>query len=375
MTELLPTGRILIQRAGRVPVETGQADFLVFPIADQAENAVGLVSQCEVEFSSTVENTAATAAFEIDNLHPNTVRAMAELGYVKILAGYIGHEDRPPQIIFFGRLETWAHRFVAGSIKWTFSANAFPTDIWAIRPHATQPRSNTGGPQRIKVGEAVRILADRIGIGRENVRMPRIFDGDLSDTDIKRRPDLAPKATETFVNAITLETWSTRDTAIEELQKLMQRVSLAVKETFGVVRNYSLLPNVNNPYRIVIGDVNVYSGESLNLDLDSPTIISAGPVESAASTPATVATTDAADDLGQAEPAATVVTVKEYGAAMPFDPKVAMGVLIKGRSTKFGLNPHFRVTKGKHQLNGSPMRWRTECQGTLQPEVSLARSS
>lgn len=363
-----------MQKAGTVP-SSGLATFYDLPIADQGENKFGIVSACEVPFSSTFEGTAVVATFEVANLHPETVRKMAQEGFVRIEAGYVGHPTRPPQTIFFGRLDDYNYRLSSGKIKWVFTASALPNEVWALKPNASQPMDRTGKPAPITVGEGVRILADRIGVGRANVRMPKIFDGDLSDTDIQARSDLTTQFSENFKNAVTLERWSTTKAAIDELNDLMKRVSRAVLETFGVVRNYSLLPDVNNPFRVVIEDVNLYTGESLNLDLDSEQIIDAGPAESTAATPATETAADAADDAGEAEAASTVVQVPEYQVVSVFDPKISMGLLVKGRSKKMGLATTFKVQKGKHTLNGSPLRWRTEYSGQQQVQAEVARGS
>lgn len=369
MTILIPTARILVQRSGTVPA-SGEANFFVLPIADQAKNVVGLVSACDVEFSTTRDGTAAITSFQVANLHPDTVRRMADSGYVKVEAGYVGHPSRAPKVIFFGKLDKVKYRFASGKINWIFTAKAFPGEIWSIKPNASQPVDQDGKPVGITVGEAIRIIADRIGIGRRNVKIPGVFDGDLTNFTIVARSDLPDVTTTEFKNAVTLSSWTTRDAADVEIAKLMEFAIKAVQERFGVVRRFGHLPDNNDPFRLVIEDLDQFTGEFLGIDLDSEIILDAGPDESSTPVPAPDTTTAAADETGTQEPAAISTPATDYSIVTVFDPLVGMGTQVRAASKKLGISAKFKVAKGKHTLNGSPLRWRTEYSGQVETTVS-----
>jgi hypothetical protein len=380
---LAPVGSIRIQKAGTVS-DTGETEFFVLPIGGRKPKGsktairskrhlgVGLVPSCEVEFSTTADGSAAVARFEAVNLHPNTVRAMAEGGYVRIDAGYLDHPTRPVQAIFYGRLSNPKWSGGGRLIKWSFTASAFPNEIWAIKPNADLPLGRDGKTIPISAGEGIRVIADRIGIGRANVRLPRIFDGDLSDTDLPLGGPQGAKKSQDFQNAIRLERWTTTRTAIEEIQDLLLLVCDAVRTVFGKVRNYSLLPDVNNPFILVVEDLAKFSGQFLDVDLDSANVIDFGPDVASVASPSTKAdvapaadTPDAAADSGDggAEPSGQTISVERFGIVSIFDPKVSMGLLMRGRSLKLGIEKKYRVQAGKHTLTGSPLRWRTESSG------------
>lgn len=382
---LYPSGRIHIQQAGDVDPASGEAKFFVLPIAghlerqDEATNpsrGIGLVSACEVEFASTDEGTAAVATFQVDNLSPDTIRQIAQNGFVRIEAGYDAHPSRSHRTIFYGRLDKPKYRIEAGSMKWLFSAVGEITGVDALRPKLTLGRRSDGTTETATVGELIRRIADNIGIGRESVVLPAIFDGDLSDFDIAPRADLPPVTSSTFTLAITKQAWTTTGTAIEEIGKLIDAVKLAVYERFGVVRRFGLLPNVDSPFRIVIQDLDLYQGEFLEINLDSTSIMSAGPEYQKVTLPPPEVPPD--EDSLTAAPAAgtlTDMTVAEYSVVSVFDSLVSMGLLIRGHSQFLSAPPTFRVTKGKHILNGSPIRWTTEYSGQLETRIEVPRSA
>lgn len=338
---------------------------------------IGLVSQCEVEFASTDEGSAAVATFQVDNLSPDAVRQIAQNGFVRIEAGYDFHPTRSHQMLFYGRLDAPRYRIESGSIKWMFTAVGEATGVDSLRPKLSLGKHSDGSVETATAGELIRRIADRIGIGRLNVVLPRIFDGDLSDFVVTPRSDLPPVTSTTFTLAVTKQSWTTTGTAIEEIGKLIDFVKMAILERFGVVRRFNLLPNVDSPFRIVIQDIDLYQGEFLEVNLDSTAIMSAGPEFKKVSLPP-AETTSVEDGEEVTIPTASnqeEITIEEFSIVSVFDPLISMGLLVRGNSRFLSQKPSFRVTKGKHILNGSPIRWTTEYSGQLETRIEVPRSA